>query len=1016
MLITRVELENIKNYEEGDYEFGPGVTAISGPNGAGKTTILEAIAWALFDYLPYKKEDFLRRGARKGSVRVTFESALDQRQYTVYRDTGTGYYVYDPITKLKLVEQKSQVGSWIRQHLGVEPGTDLKSLFTSTIGVPQGTFTVDFADQPARRKISFDRVLRVDEYQKSSEELRAIIRLVEERDVVLREEIARLEVEVFSLDPLLEERARYEASAQRLNLDLVETDLRKEQTRSELEQLDNLQSIIGRLDRDLIAARIRLAELEQRRATLSEEVSRSRRASELVAASQAGHSAYNEAAAILEELEQQGVERDSLRQEAARSERELIKAETTLQSRRDRLAQLESDRNEVERLAPLVEEQKALEARCGELQMLIGEMGGLKQRIPRAEGELVDFRKEYAQLIRQVEDAEGLKDLAERAPLLDEERRRVEADLREIRVSLERLNEQKKELGRAREKIRKLEAEIKTVEKDLYAAAAAEELSAALPQIEAEAQAATEEAATLRERIKRETEIIAGIKDGLCPLLAQRCLNMREGEGLDQYFKTQIGGERGRLTAVEENRKKLQSRLVEARSALKSASALAALKVQHFRYKQDLDIERESARKLQSDIEGNAVSEGKARETSSRLDHLDRELKSAQEARVRYEGLPLLKDRQDRLKREGTRKKSDLEAMKTRLAELEGYPSELQAIEKKLALLDDPRGRSRSLVAGLEKEKEVRESVISLEENVRLVSSKLTDLSTRLAAFAELDGRMATERARRASCEADYRAYIENLPLAAMLEGRESDLRGVEFAMASDRQALEAIEDELNRCHKQYDVERHVSAKRLLEELIDKAAAITSELGHASARLAELGLAIEALQEAKERLEVLRLDRERCGHLHSLSDFIRDVLKRAAPFITEALLQSISMEANQLYRDITGNPMVSLRWDSGYEIVLEEEGHERAFLSLSGGEQMAAALSVRLALLKELSEMRVAFFDEPTTNMDEDRRRNLAQQIGRIKDFDQLFVISHDDAFEGFTDQVVSVKGSTGGA
>jgi DNA repair exonuclease SbcCD ATPase subunit len=39
--------------------------------------------------------------------------------------------------------------------------------------------------------------------------------------------------------------------------------------------------------------------------------------------------------------------------------------------------------------------------------------------------------------------------------------------------------------------------------------------------------------------------------------------------------------------------------------------------------------------------------------------------------------------------------------------------------------------------------------------------------------------------------------------------------------------------------------------------------------------------------------------------------------------------------------------------------------------------------------------------------MDEERRRNLAQQIGRIKDFQQLFVISHDDTFEGHTDQVI---------
>src|SRR5690242_2187436 len=72
MLITKVELDNIKNYDYGCFEFEAGVTAICGPNGSGKTTILEAISWVLFDHIPYKKEDFLRRGAKKGSARVSF--------------------------------------------------------------------------------------------------------------------------------------------------------------------------------------------------------------------------------------------------------------------------------------------------------------------------------------------------------------------------------------------------------------------------------------------------------------------------------------------------------------------------------------------------------------------------------------------------------------------------------------------------------------------------------------------------------------------------------------------------------------------------------------------------------------------------------------------------------------------------------------------------------------------------------------------------------------------------------
>ena len=95
-----------------------------------------------------------------------------------------------------------------------------------------------------------------------------------------------------------------------------------------------------------------------------------------------------------------------------------------------------------------------------------------------------------------------------------------------------------------------------------------------------------------------------------------------------------------------------------------------------------------------------------------------------------------------------------------------------------------------------------------------------------------------------------------------------------------------------------------------------------------------------------------------------------------------------------MYREISGRYDVTLRWTRDYEIVLEENGHDRPFLNLSGGEQMAAALAVRLALLKELSDINIAFFDEPTTNMDEERRRNLALQLGRLRDFHQLFVIS----------------------
>jgi len=167
-------------------------------------------------------------------------------------------------------------------------------------------------------------------------------------------------------------------------------------------------------------------------------------------------------------------------------------------------------------------------------------------------------------------------------------------------------------------------------------------------------------------------------------------------------------------------------------------------------------------------------------------------------------------------------------------------------------------------------------------------------------------------------------------------------------------------------------------------------------------RLAEIRKAMQAEFQEKERLEKIA----------EATDFIRETLKKSAPLVAKNYIYYVSLEANQMFREITGNAERTLRWTEDYGIVLEENGYDRPFVNLSGGEQMAAALSVRLALLKQLSDVRLAFFDEPTTNMDAARRERLAEQISHIterKTFDQLFVISHDDTFEGYVDNVVSV-------
>ncbi len=76
---------------------------------------------------------------------------------------------------------------------------------------------------------------------------------------------------------------------------------------------------------------------------------------------------------------------------------------------------------------------------------------------------------------------------------------------------------------------------------------------------------------------------------------------------------------------------------------------------------------------------------------------------------------------------------------------------------------------------------------------------------------------------------------------------------------------------------------------------------------------------------------------------------------------------------------------------------------------LSGGEQTKLAL----AMIREFCALRFCIFDEPTYGVDADSREKLADAIVDVRNvsgFDQLLLVSHDDAFDGKIEHVVCVK------
>jgi len=280
-----------------------------------------------------------------------------------------------------------------------------------------------------------------------------------------------------------------------------------------------------------------------------------------------------------------------------------------------------------------------------------------------------------------------------------------------------------------------------------------------------------------------------------------------------------------------------------------------------------------------------------------------------------------------------------------------------------------------------------------------------------LEEFSQLDSQIAAENLVKAASELDYTRYIAHEQEACSLEDRQQDLAALDEEIAKTEALLETSSATLAGLEARYDAQYHRRLEGELEARRHRVTQLATQIEHSSQQALRLSERLEYLAKVREAWLERQTSRDRDKRLYEVVDFLRDVLLKAAPFITESYVYSISLEANQLFREITGRQDLTLRWSKDYEVLVEEASLERPFANLSGGEQMAAALAVRLALLKEMSEINLAFFDEPTTNMDAERRQNLARQIGRVKDFHQLFVISHDDTFEGYTGQTVSLDG-----
>jgi DNA repair protein SbcC/Rad50 len=391
------------------------------------------------------------------------------------------------------------------------------------------------------------------------------------------------------------------------------------------------------------------------------------------------------------------------------------------------------------------------------------------------------------------------------------------------------------------------------------------------------------------------------------------------------------------------------------------------------------------------------------------LNRLASVLQVAQQQQQQLAVLPLKQQQFAEVQQELGALREQGELCDRQLAQTLPLQTQIASLETELKQLNDPKANLRLLQQQLQQAAQIQEKVTLLQNSLMPMQQEMVRLEAQTADFAALDAQLEAQQALAQTHQADHQLYLRHREEANKFRELAPQRTEAEATLAALQLQLEQLQSQLQAAQQSYDPQQHVLLQANLEQLKQQHNQLQGGL-QPQRSLQDLANRLQdrqALAEQRDRDRLLLVQRQTT--LQFVGD-ARNIYNQSGPRITKYYLAEVSREADRLFRELLNRDEVTLEWTEDYEIRVRERGYWRSFKSLSGGEQMCAALAVRLALLRVLANIDIAFFDEPTTNMDQQRRRQLAEAISNLKAFRQLIVISHDDTFEAVTEHVIRIE------
>ena len=505
---------------------------------------------------------------------------------------------------------------------------------------------------------------------------------------------------------------------------------------------------------------------------------------------------------------------------------------------------------------------------------------------------------------------------------------------------------------------------------DLFKTISIEELEKKLSnfqELEKELKLLEEQKIIFETEIKTLKKSSKELSNKICPFLNEKCQNLEDKEAED-YFSSKISIKTEELENLKKNIEEKTQILVEK-------------VVFEDKKKQYFELEK-SIKDLELSLKNEEIN---LKEIELDIKNLDMDIQKLIENQE-FQNSQMLRE-----------KKKELE------------------VELRNLNLDEKRENLKNLLENLEIEKEkILKNQNSIESNLKEIdeySKKIKEDTNKN--IENIKSEIKTFENKLDDLKNPYNEYLKNNVLAEDLDNLlikvDKNIKEL-YSLRTDKNLLKEKVSDLEEKIKNIKIAELKEKYDIIKEELNE---INKKLGSSQEKIENYKKILEKISSQEEKQKKLLTEFKKLENKFNKASLIRNEVGQMGRAISKYMLSGISNIASVNFNKITGRTE-RIEWSNEekdkYAVYLVGQERKIAFEQLSGGEQVSVAIAIRGTMTEYFTNSKFMILDEPTNNLDTERKKLLAEYMGEIlNNLEQSIIVTHDDTFREMAEKIIEL-------